>query len=187
MKTINHQLNQTDFYIPNWDIEHLFVGTFNPEGGEKVNYYYGRPRNQTWNLISEIFSDKFDPTSKDFFVLLKKHKIGCMDMIDKVIASEERIEKIIGKGYSDPQIINNYVKRVYNTDQILNIINKNRKTKVYSTWGKGSAIKHIEDWKNEVEKLEKINPLASPSMAAWVPKGTKKFEYMLSDWKSKIY
>mgnify|MGYP006439316571 FL=1 len=184
MKTINHQLKETDFYIPNWDVEHLFVGTFNPEGGEKVNYYYGRPKNQTWKLISKIFSDKFDPNSKDFFELLKKHKIGCIDMIDKVIASDEKIDKIIGKGYSDSKIINKSVKRVYNTDEIVKKIHSNQGLKIYSTWGKGSNLK---EWKNETEKLDEIIPLVSPSMAAKVPKGAKKFEYMLSDWESKIH
>ena len=184
MKTINHQLKETDYYIPNWDIKHLFVGTFNPEGGERVEYYYGRPKNQTWKLISEIFSDKFDPTSKDFFKLLKKHKIGCVDMIDKVIASEEMIDSIIGEGYQDSKIINTSVIRIYNTDKIIDIINKNTGIKVYSTWGKGSDLK---EWRNEKEKLGEIIPLASPSMAAKVPKGEKKFNYMLSDWKSKIH
>ena len=184
MKTINHQLKETDYYIPNWDIKHLFVGTFNPEGGEKVNYYYGRPRNQTWNLISEIFSDKFDPTSEDFFNLLRKHKIACVDMIDKVIASEERIDKIIGKGYSDPQIINTSVKRFYNTDKIIDVINKNTGIKVYSTWGIGS---NLREWRNEKEKLGKIIQLVSPSMIAPVPPGEKKFDYMLSDWRNKIH
>ncbi len=42
MKTICHQLYSETYYVPNWPIKHLFLGTFNPEGGEKVPYYYGR-------------------------------------------------------------------------------------------------------------------------------------------------
>jgi len=38
---INHQLLEKDFFIPNWDCKTIVLGTFNPEGGEPVNYFYG--------------------------------------------------------------------------------------------------------------------------------------------------
>jgi hypothetical protein len=50
--TIYHQLCKEEFYIPNWEIKYLFLGTFNPDGGQKVNYYYGRNSNQTWKILS---------------------------------------------------------------------------------------------------------------------------------------
>ena len=183
MQAIDHQLKYETFYFPKWKIEHLFIGTFNPQGGDKVSYYYGRPKNQTWKLISEIFCSDFDPNSETFFNLLEKHRIACVDMIDQINATESQIDRIVGKGYKDSQIINGSVQRKYNTTKIQKFIKENNAINVYSTWGKGSNLK---EWKKEVEKLGRINSLVSPSLAARVPKGEKKFDYMLADWKKKI-
>jgi G:T/U-mismatch repair DNA glycosylase len=179
-----HQLSNQDFYVPNWELEHLFLGTFNPSGGQKVNYYYGRPRNKTWDLLSKIFNDSFDLTNIPCFLdKLVNHKIACMDMIHKVEFPIDKKDKILGKGYKDSEIINKTVVRTYNTAKITEIIKKNPGIKVYSTWGKGPTLKN---WKNEIKTILGIIPLVSPSMAARVPKGEKKFDYMLRDWKRKI-
>ncbi|MDD2445839.1 MAG: hypothetical protein PHX09_03410 [Clostridia bacterium] len=176
MTKIYHQfLNQ----IPDWQINYLFLGTFNPESGEKVNYFYGRHRNQTWKILSNIFNVNFDLNDKVLFLnQLKNYKIACLDVINSVDIPNDQISHII----KDSAIINNFVKREYNTDNILNIISKNN-CKVFSTWGKGSNNK---DWLDEISKIPNIIPLVSPSMAAYVPKGTIKFDYMLSDWSNKI-
>lgn len=183
MQAIDHQLKNESFYFPKWKVEHLFIGTFNPQGGEKVNYYYGRKKNQTWKLISEIFCSDFDPNSKTFFKLLEKHRIACVDMLDRIDATEDRFDRIIGKGYKDSEIINGSVQRHYNTTKIQKLINENSGINVYTTWGKGS---NLNEWKKEVEKLGRINSLVSPSLAARVPKGENKFAYMLADWKKKV-
>lgn len=183
MKTISHQFQKADFYIPTWDVQYLFLGTFNPSGGEAVPYYYGRSKNQLWPLLSKIFGEKFDPNAEGFFDLLRKHKIACIDVIDSVTTEEKRMDTITGKGYKDTAIINGKVSRSYNTTAILNTIANNQGVRVYSTWGKGSSLKA---WRNEVTQLGPITPLVSPSMAAKVPAGALKFNYMLTDWKSKI-
>jgi G:T/U-mismatch repair DNA glycosylase len=182
MTEIKHQLENES--IPIWKIKYLFLGTFNPEGGEKVNYYYGREKNQTWRLISDIFGEDFNVNEKSFFNLLKKHKIACVDMINKVSASKEKIDKITGKGYKDSEIINSSVIRHYNTKVILKIKKQNKGINIYSTYGKGSSLK---EWQNEIIKIGKIIQLVSPSLAARVPKGKNKYDYMLSDWKGKIH
>jgi hypothetical protein len=183
MKIINHQLINEPFFIPDWDVKHLLIGTFNPEGGEPVNYYYGRPKNQTWNLLSKIFHCDFNPNSQDFFALLRKNKIACVDMINQLKASVNRVDRIIGKGYKDTEIINGSVERLYNTVAIKEIIEKNENIKVYTTWGNGSNLK---EWRDETAKLGGIIKLKSPSLAAAVPKGSIKFDYMLDDWSGKI-
>jgi hypothetical protein len=66
------------------------------------------------------------------------------------------------------------------------LIAKNKSIKIYTTWGNGS---NLSEWKDEVEKIRnevEVVQLVSPSLAARVPKGQNKFEYMLADWKSKI-
>jgi len=115
--------------------------------------------------------------------LLRRHKIACVDMIHSVTASEERIEAIIGKGYKDSAIINRGVGRTYNTSSIIQLVANNPGIRVYSTGGKGSSFK---EWRGEVKQLGPVIPLVSPSLAARVPKGEAKFNYMLSDWRYKV-
>ena len=183
MQTINHQFSSESFYIPNWEVQHLFVGTFNPEGGARVPYYYGREKNQLWPLLSEIFHAEFNPSSDNFWELLRRHKIACIDMIHSVTASEEHIDAIIGKGYKDSEIINRAVARTYNTSSIIQLIAKNHGIRVYSTWGNGSSLR---EWRAEVQQLGALIPLVSPSLAARVPKGEAKYNYLFSDWLNKV-
>ena len=187
MKLINHQFINEPFFLADWEVKHLLIGTFNPEkiseGGVSVNYYYGRQKNQTWKLLSNIFCCDLNPNSEDFFFLLKKNKIACIDMITQLKVSENKIDNIIGKGFKDTEIINGTVERIYNTIAIQKLINENVGVKTYSTWGKGPNLK---EWKQEIEKIGKLIALVSPSMAAKVPKGSVKFDYMLDDWKPKI-
>ena len=179
---IKHQL-QTVNYYPDWTIEHLFTGTFNPEKGEPVEYYYGRKRNQFWDLISKIFNDDFNTNDSKFFEKLQKHKIACIDMINSVEVPDHKSADINGNGYQDTKIINTCVARDYNTMQIQNIIKNNPNVKVYTTWGVGSKLK---EWREEVNKIKNTIPLVSPSMAARVPKGENKFEFMLKNWQENI-
>ncbi len=183
MQTINHQFSSDSFYIPTWEVRHLFVGTFNPTGGALVPYYYRREKNQLWHLLSVIFGAELNPSSGNFWELLRRHKIACVDMIHSVTASEERIDAIIGKGYKDGTIINRGVGRTYNTSSIIQLVANNPGIQVYSTWGKGSSLK---EWRDEVKQLGPVIPLVSPSLAARVPKGEAKLNYMLSDWRYKM-
>lgn len=182
---IYHQLQHL---FPNWEIKHLFIGTFNPEGGDSVSYFYGREKNFFWKVLSDIFSENFDPKSSNFNDLLVKQKIACVDMIksvqrnDKQEFSEKQLMEITRKGYSDSKIINGSIKREYNTLKILRIIETNN-SNVYSTWGNGSNLK---DWKNEISKIPFTANLISPSPVARVPKGESKYDYVIQDWKRKI-
>lgn len=185
---INHQFQNEEFYIPNWEVKYLFVGTFNPSGGEHVKYYYGRQKNLFWKILSQIFKVDFNPNSTDFFDLIIKNKIACVDMINSInkinsdYFTENELQFLLGKGYSDSKIINNKFIRNYNTSEIVKIVNKNN-CNVYSTWGKGSNLK---EWKLELNKLSFTENLVSPSPVARVPKGVQKVQYILDDWSNKI-
>ena len=80
----NHQFKNKHFYFPHHKINFLFIGTFNPEFGEKVPYYYGRKTNYFWRIMSIIFQNKINPYDENFFNLLTKYKIGCIDIVDSV-------------------------------------------------------------------------------------------------------
>jgi hypothetical protein len=184
MKRVMHQLATKANYVPNWPIKHLFLGTFNPEGGDEVNYYYGRESNQFWPILralTDLELNLNNPTT--FLKELKQKGIGCIDMIHELDVPENKIQYVTGKGFSDSKIINTCIERTYNTERINQLISANKGVQVFSTWGKGSNLK---EWRKEVEKIKGVIPLVSPSMAARVPKGTKKFEFMLDDWCSKI-
>lgn len=183
MEKVNHQLLEHEYFVPSWPIKYLFLGTFNPEGGDKVNYYYGRSKNQTWSCLSKIFGRELDVNSSDFFNQIQDLGIGCMDLIKSVEIQSYDIKNVIGNGYKDSNIINNKCIRNYNTNEIKAIIQKNPGVKVFSTWGTGS---NLNDWKFEVMKIENIIPLVSPSLAARVPKGVNKIEFICNDWRSKI-
>lgn len=184
MKRVMHQLATKEYYMPNWPIKHLFLGTFNPEGGDEVNYYYGREKNKFWPILRVLTGLELDLNKPHKFLNeIQKYGIACIDLIHEIDVPEHKLEYVIGKGFSDSKIINTYVKRAYNTERINQIILANKGIQVFSTWGKGSNLK---EWKNEVAKLPGITPLVSPSMAAKVPKGIKKFEYMVEDWRYKI-
>lgn len=183
MTIIKHQFQSSDFYYPNWDINYLFIGTFNPISGEKVNYYYGRKRNQTWKILSSIFGEELHPDNSNFFERIKFHGIACMDMIDYIDPNKTDIAFINGKGYSDNKIINKKVSRKYNTKLILKIIKNNPDIKVFSTWGKGSQ---LDEWKIETQKIKNLVSLNSPSMVARVPQGVSKFQSMLENWSNNV-
>ena len=68
---IQHQLLNSDLFIPQWNVKHLFLGTFNPQGGDTVSYFYGRSRNQTWPTLSKIFKTELNPNNSDFFEKIK--------------------------------------------------------------------------------------------------------------------
>lgn len=163
------------------------MGTFNPLGGQKVNYYYGRETNQTWNMLSRLFNQSFVTTDFERFKLqLQSTGIACMDLIHSLNAPEDKLKSILGKGYSDSKIINKSVVRDYNTDRILKVIQANKDIVVYSTWGKGPS---LNEWTSNVEQIQreqKIINLVSPSLVARVPKGKSKYEFMFSDWSQKI-
>ena len=76
MIKINHHFIDKNFYFPNWEVKHLFIGTFNPSGGETVPYYYGRKRNRFWKLLSEVFEIELDPNSESFFDDIKNPGLG---------------------------------------------------------------------------------------------------------------
>jgi hypothetical protein len=183
VKIVKHQFINNNFSNPNWKIKHLFLGTFNPEGGEKVNYYYGRDRNQTWKLLSEIFKVDFNVNHENFLNEIKRNEIACMDMINSVTIKSDDLDYVLGKGYSDSKIINGKVNREYNTVLIKEIIENNPGIKIYSTWGGGS---NLADWVTEINKIPNIIKLVSPSMVARVPKGIEKYVFMKTDWESKI-
>lgn len=177
---MDHQFKREMFYLPKWEVEYLFIGTFNPYRGERVPYYYGRKRNRFWNLLSEVFRTELDPYDDSFFENLDRLKIGCVDIIDSISFPEEFEDRVSGKGYSDNVLFLSNVKKVYNTENILDIISKNKLQKVFFTNSGGYLRK---EQKLELEKIQSVCEviyLCSPS-----PVNPNR-DNCLDDYKQKI-
>lgn len=159
----NHHFSKKDFYFPKWEVEHLFIGTFNPSGGETVPYYYGRKRNRFWKLLSQVLNIELDPNTDTFFENIKKYKIGCIDLIHSVKFEEKYKDFILGKGYKDSVLFKKDIEKTYNTSEILKFISKYNLTQIYFT-NSGSSLN--KEQKLELKKINdvcKVVYLCSPS------------------------
>ena len=165
MKDIQHQFAQKAWFVPNWKLKVLILGTFNPECGDAVDYFYGRSRNQLWSLVSHCLGRDLHPNQGgDFFTALKEEGIGCMDLLRSICVPEERRGEICGKGYSDQKLFRGTNQRTYMTDEILSVIDRNPGVCVLPTWGKGSSFRK-RDWQ-QIERLPSMPSLPSPSPRA---------------------
>ncbi len=121
--------------IPDWEIEYLFVGTFNPEwnynNAEQADYFYGRRRNNFWCILPNVFGDESLKHQELLFKLdyINQNRIGITDIVTNVInANEENIidRNNLTTGFSD--IVLNQYNLDFNTQNILKLIEKNKLT-----------------------------------------------------------
>jgi hypothetical protein len=153
---INHQFLDKKYFFPNWKIKTLFIGTFNPECGETLDYYYRRKHNGFWSILNKYNSPKMCLTKLQFDDLKKfmvENKFGCVDVIKSISFLDENKENICGKGYSDSNLftVKGY-NREYNFEEIKTYVKLNKVQYVFSTWGKRCKPKEfrmkIEDFQN---------------------------------------
>ena len=181
---INHQLLSKDYFIPNWKCNTLFLGTFNPAGGEQVNYFYGRNTNNFWKAISRLFNMPEDHFHKlmvknfgEFIQFMKDNEFGCVDIIRSVVVNKDCEDNIIGKGYSDQNLFNmTHVARNYNFEEIENyIINKETVTTIINTVGQRFDNMQPKELKIQLTKFKnfcKVNNINyienCPSVSGWI-------------------
>lgn len=147
--------------IPDWELEYLFVGTFNPSwnhnNAEQADYFYGRIRNNFWCILPLVFGGESLKREKlktklDYII---QNKIGITDLVSNIPnAFIENIDDInkLTKGFSD-NILNRYVLE-FNTTNILKLIELNNSTLkgVFLTRSTLNGINQIaENW-GEIEK-----------------------------------
>lgn len=156
---IEHQFLHKDFFVPDWKADILVLGTFNPSCGEQVDYFYGRNRNKFWKAIRLTFdlSDKSLSNLEEKLKFLKKQKIACMDMIQKVIVNDSTKVNDLINGYSDQKLFggirNESLERVYNTQNIKSFLKKYEPKKVLHTWGKRNS---PIDFQNEISEIKQF-------------------------------
>lgn len=179
--------------IPEWKIEHLFVGTFNPEWNEnnavQADYFYGRKRNNFWSIIAIVFGNedlKYKSKAEKLF-FLKNKRIGLTDLILNVknANSSSEVDIInLTKKFSD-NILNTY-ELEFNTNSIIEIIKKNKSIKgVYLTRSTLNGINQVAiEWNKIAEfcKSKNINYQLLRTPANYGGGSVKKS----IDWISKI-
>jgi hypothetical protein len=146
---IKHQFFNSEYFFPNWKVNKLFIGTFNPICGEKLDYYYRRKSNGFWKILDRYNSQNQE--LKDFtFSNLKKFMInkefGCVDVIRSVSFPKIDKDKICGNGYTDSNLfkVKEYI-RDYNFEQIKEFIHKKSIKYVFTTWGNRCNPKEFGD------------------------------------------
>ena len=100
--TIEHQFLRSEYFFPNWNINTLFLGTFNPICGEQLDYYYRRSFNGFWKILkhydeNEIYNFTDFNQLKRFMI---DKKFGCVDIIRTVTFPDVDGQKICGNGYT---------------------------------------------------------------------------------------
>jgi len=203
MEKVNHQLLEKDFFIPNWDCSTIILGTFNPVGGTNVNYFYGRESNYFWKAISLIDKKKEDyyhscirENRDDHFKLMKDNKFGCIDIIKSVNCPIERLNTIVGNGYTDQNLFHGAIERIYQFEEIKRFIERIHSSdlKIINTVGQRFdnpapvefAIK-LNDFKNFCNN-KNVEFISSPSASAYaVRRGTTNFQDLQKFYKSHIF
>lgn len=171
---IEHQFLNSSFFLPNWEVETLVLGTFNPDCCEKTDYFYGRRRNNFWRTLEEIHNLDHMWFQNDFerkLEFMKTNKFGCTDIIKSILINDNVSKnEFCGSGYSDQILFTQKkCKLKYNFDEIKSFIVSNNVRKVIHTWGnRNSPVKlrnHISDSKTYCSKnsIEFIEDCPSPS------------------------
>jgi hypothetical protein len=136
--TVEHQFLNTPYFFPNWEVDTIFLGTFNPICGESLDYYYRRSSNGFWKIMKRYNSKKYSdfPDFEGLMEFMTFKRFGCVDVIRKVTFPDFDKIKICGKGYSDGNLftVKNYM-REYNFERIKNFLNERKIINVFSTWG----------------------------------------------------
>lgn len=151
---VEHQFLDSEFFLPYWPVHTLVLGTFNPNCGEKTDYFYGRCQNNFWRIIEEIHNLNYRWFQNNFNRKLKfmmNNEFGCTDIIKTVLISDEiNIKEICGSGYSDQILFTRKkCKLTYHFDEIKAFILKNNVQKVIHTWGNRDAPSEFRNHINE--------------------------------------
>lgn len=157
----------------------LIIGTFNPDIiCNEATYFYGRKRNYFWDLLPSIFGDKSlkDKSVEKKINFLKINNIELTDLILSVDISEEDIPF-----YGDDKL-----RKVieWNTNNILNVLNKNNTIEVYFT--RKSFDTKVKKIKDEIYKIKNFCEEKNikfeflPTPARYIN------EKKLKEWKAKF-
>ncbi|MEO0065795.1 MAG: hypothetical protein RI983_1121 [Bacteroidota bacterium] len=138
----SHKFLHSGYFFPNWNIESLFIGTFNPDCGRPVDYYYRRSSNGFWKILKHYdMHNKYDFNDfEDIKKFMLQMKFGCVDIISSIEFPDIDNDKICGKGFTDNVLftVKGY-RREYNFENIKSFLLNHKVKRVFSTWGHRSG------------------------------------------------
>jgi hypothetical protein len=180
--------------FPNWEVDHLFIGTFNPEwdrpNASNAEYFYGRSA-YFWDAVTILFEDKTfdwnDDYKEDMVAFCKRNRIGFTDLIiaveDADIQNESHRSKIYTVKDDDLETFSNII---WNTGNVIKYLHENRPEHIYFTLLSGNK---TSIFTSEIEKIEqaaatlKISSkrLHSPT-GANVGNGSPRLHQLIERW-----
>jgi len=189
---INHQFINNEFFLPNWKIETLVLGTFNPKCGEITDYFYGRRRNRFWRVIETLsnqqafyFQDHYNRKNET----MGKYKFGCADIIKSIEMDKNYTNRICGNGYSDSSLFTlREVNATYQFEEIKKYLIINKVKRVINTWGKRKNPNIFLHQINDLElfcnhnKIIFIRDCPSPS-----PRARNNIDALLDFYRNHIF
>ncbi len=102
----------------------FILGTFNPKTHDGSDFYYGRPRNFFWRIISAIFGveDLRSADKETKIRFLMKHGIYILDIINSVNV-ENGQENNVEDSYIDTRVLewNNICEKIINNPNLKKI------------------------------------------------------------------
>lgn len=180
--------------FPDWELEYLFVGTFNPSwnfnNASQADYFYGRSRNNFWCILPKVFGGESlkNNTLQHKLSYIKHKKIGITDIVKTVINADEQKQqdiKNLTSGFSD-NILNRY-ELEFNTESIKTLIEKNSKTLkgVYLTRSTLNGINQIANQWYEIVTFCKNHSIATHTLKTPANYGGG-CQLKAEDWRNKI-
>ncbi|HNP34026.1 MAG TPA: hypothetical protein PKN96_12100 [Flavobacterium sp.] len=152
---IHHRFINQPFFFPDWEVDTLILGTFNPNTENIVDYYYGREKNKFWRAIElienlELKSLHGNLAAKQ--IVMNRKRFGCVDVIKYADVDEDHVQNIIGNGYSDSALfLKKKVTLTYQFLEIKDFLLEKKIARVINTWGKRKNPKLFRD---EVQELK---------------------------------
>jgi len=186
-------LHEKNSLFPNWKIDHLFIGTFNPKWDRpnKINaaYFYGRSA-YFWNTTSIFFEDReyaYGWNDQDAMIKFsQKHRIGFTDLICSIQDADENKKEHLEKIYSvADKDLETFKDIKWNTDNIISYIRKNRPANIHFTLLSGeksmitSAIEKIEQ---EIRNLGLSSGRLHTPTGSRVGEGTPRLHQLVERW-----
>jgi hypothetical protein len=149
--------------FPDWEIDYLIIGTFNPKwdnpNNNNADYFYGRSR-YFWKVISIFFRGvEFVPeTMKAKVEFCRKYRIGFTDLFENIITAKEEsdIDKNRIFSFKDTDLesfgLSNISK---NTQKIKEYLRDRKSMKVLFTLLSGNSSSIISKEITEIEAYAK--------------------------------
>lgn len=119
--------HQFDSLLPDWEIDYLFIGTFNPEwtinGNQQAEYFYGRTQNNYfWKLVPELWEGKQMTGNglEHWLPFLRKNRIGITDLIVSIDDADYNnpVHQKKIKSMADKELVR-FKQLKWNTDSII--------------------------------------------------------------------